>query len=266
MDGNRAGWKRNLSQTAAEAVLLLLQATLAFLPFMMLFPCISVPFFTAAERARTNFRTWWSSWRRRDAPAADQPTESPSSAAGLHVAVHISKSALSAGVIQCSAFRCIDRLPLTWGQMLHCLAHEDASKDSSDSLRSQMEATLSSCPFQDFFWECSPVSAHRLSTPFHFVMIDATGSLLHRRAASTEFIEHLAPAHAKGRLATAFPNLGYDATLIAPTRQGGTPSHVYGHLASFVRGAPAAQQAELWRVVSLETQRALQEDPEATVP
>ena len=52
---------------------------------------------------------------------------------------------------------------------------------------------------------------------------------------------------AQGRDVMSFPNVGGDATLVAPREAG--PRGAYGHMAAFVRGAPAAQQVALWAAV-----------------
>ena len=49
-----------------------------------------------------------------------------------------------------------------------------------------------------------------------------------------------------------FYNLGRDALLVAPCENG--PRVTHAHLASFVRGAPAAQVEALWYQVSKQSQ------------
>lgn len=190
-------------------------------------------------------------------PACIRPVIAGTDNASLPSAeVDIVKCPLSSAVVQYSAFDRTSRLPLSWGAVLDRLAKLDPV------LCTELHQALCSCPFQDFFWECSPVSHSSLDKPFQFVMIDAGGSLRRRTASPSDFHQHLATAESRGRLATAFSNLGNDAKLIAPTQHPGTATAVYGHLASFVDAAPAGQQSELWRIMAKEIQHALEVTPE----
>lgn len=119
---------------------------------------------------------------------------------------------------------------------------------------------LRSCPFDDFYWECSPVSSQTVSSPFEFVLINARGALRRRRVCPTDFSEHL--SNARGQFCTAFPNLGGDAMLVVPTQQPRIHPSVYGDLASFVRGAQQAQIAALWHQVRLTMLEALRGFPD----
>ena len=56
-----------------------------------------------------------------------------------------------------------------------------------------------------------------------------------------------------------FENLGGDALLLAPRRVG--PLDAYGHLAAFVRRAPAPQVRELWQRTASVVRERLGEDP-----
>ena len=57
----------------------------------------------------------------------------------------------------------------------------------------------------------------------------------------------------------SFSNLGGDATLVVPSPRGQTVA--YGHLAAFVRNAPAAQLRALWRVLGRVAESKLGDDP-----
>lgn len=61
------------------------------------------------------------------------------------------------------------------------------------------------------------------------------------------FISHLAAAYPK--LATTFDNLGKDARLVAPTAPADIDYTAFGHIGSFVGGAPAHVRDALWREV-----------------
>lgn len=201
-------------------------------------------------------------WNDPDAPAV-KPCPSQATATELAI-VRISPVQLSDQAIKYRAFlRPVSgnasEEPLTWRAVLRRWECCDTA------LGAELRRVLGSCPFHDFFWEACPVSWRTLDTPFEFVVIDATGFLNRRPASSQLFDKYLALAVSDGSLAAAFLNLGRDAMLIAPTNEAHTAAHAYGHLASFVRWAPPAQQDELWRVVCHETRIALQADPEATL-
>ncbi len=95
-------------------------------------------------------------------------------------------------------------------------------------------------------WETCPVSASTRDRDYEEVLL-ASPALARRRADSTPFSRSLADAD--GPVAR-FANLGRDACLVVPTPA--AEDEVYTHLASFVRGAPAAQVDALWRAVGEE--------------
>lgn len=57
----------------------------------------------------------------------------------------------------------------------------------------------------------------------------------------------------------SFDNLGGDALLVAPCPI--PASAIYGHLASFVRDAPASQIDEFWRCVACTFERTVSQTP-----
>ena len=132
---------------------------------------------------------------------------------------------------------------------------------------SRFSEVLAGLEFHDFFWECSPVSGQQAAkVPFECVVLDAHGSLASTPASSDDFDEHLNnPKHPGSATVIQFANLGGDAMLVVPrdamAPAGAQRSVVYGHLAAFVRNAPEAQRAELWRVVAENMQSLLQQDP-----
>jgi hypothetical protein len=67
---------------------------------------------------------------------------------------------------------------------------------------------------------------------------------LSRRPDLSAFAEHLDGTTSP---VITFPNLGGDAVLVVPSPVGDLSA--YGHLAAFVRQAPAAQRAALWLAV-----------------
>ena len=119
---------------------------------------------------------------------------------------------------------------------------------------------LAGVAIKDFFWECTPVSGMTAkSQPFECVVLDACGSLSRRQADRSDFDEHFA-SHEGPETAIRFPNLGKDAMMIVPVPVKGIQHGTYNSLASFVRGAPAQQQAELWSALGEELLEQLHAD------
>jgi hypothetical protein len=110
--------------------------------------------------------------------------------------------------------------------------------------RSFFIALLADAPFSAFRWETPPITAASATRPFEFVLLDSPG--LATKPDPDAFAGHFGGAAAKG-MVVSFPNLGNDAILVVPS-PGGPPS-AYGHLAAFVREAPAPQQHALWQLV-----------------
>ena len=80
--------------------------------------------------------------------------------------------------------------------------------------------------------------------PFECVLLDSPA--LARKPDPNAFAEHFGNA-APNEIVLAFPNLGHDALLVVPCPNA-EPS-IYGHLATFVRGAPEPQKHSLWELV-----------------
>lgn len=192
---------------------------------------------------------------------ADQPmedvcfTRTASSASAPSLYFHHRR--LSRTVLHVTVSSVEDGTPLLWRDALNL--HEDCDNGFEEELC----RALCSCPFDDFYWECSPVSSQTVSSPFEFVLIDARAALRRRRVCPTDFSKHL--SNARGQFCTAFPNLGRDAMLVVPTQQPRTHQSVYGDLASFVRGAAQAQIGALWHQVRLTTLEALKGFPDVPV-
>jgi hypothetical protein len=110
-------------------------------------------------------------------------------------------------------------------------------------LRTAFNDALAKAPFQAFRWETPAVTRDSLSRAFEFVVLDAPSLAI---APEPEvFAEHFT---SKSPI-VVFPNLGRDAILVVPTQLG--PASAYGHVAAFVRHAPAAQRDALWREVAI---------------
>ncbi len=112
------------------------------------------------------------------------------------------------------------------------------------AFRSFFNARLAESPFSAFRWETPAVTAATVDRPFEFVLIDSPS--LARRSDRSAFAEHFDKENDTG--VVTFPNLGRNAVLVVPCPQG--PDEAYGHLAAFVRAAPASQCDVLWRAVA----------------
>jgi hypothetical protein len=104
-------------------------------------------------------------------------------------------------------------------------------------------ALLADVPYSAFRWETPGATTTTLARPFEFVVLDAPG--LAPRPDVEAFAEHFPGAPEPG--VVEFPNLTGDAILVVPSPL--TAHAAYGHLAAFVREAPAAQRCALWQRV-----------------
>jgi hypothetical protein len=114
---------------------------------------------------------------------------------------------------------------------------------ADEEFRSLFNDVLAGSRFTAFRWETPPVSAATVTRQFEFVLMDSPA--LTRPADPRAFAAHFAGAG--DAAVVVFPNVGRDAVMVAPCPIA-APS-VYGHLAAFVRGAPAAQRQALWHAV-----------------
>jgi hypothetical protein len=123
-----------------------------------------------------------------------------------------------------------------------------------EAFGSLFNALLADSPYSAFRWETPSVSAESASRPFECVLLDDPD--LARPADPAPFAAQF--RQLQGNV-VSFANLGGDAILVAP-RPIADPS-AYGHLAAFVRHAPAQQQSALWRSVGEAMQRRLSKKP-----
>jgi hypothetical protein len=114
---------------------------------------------------------------------------------------------------------------------------------------------LAAAPYSAFRWETPPITSATAERPFEFMLLDSPG--LARTPDEHAFAEHFRAAN--GRLVIEFANLGRDAIMIVPCPLG--PGVAYGHLAAFVRQAPAEQCDVLWQRVGGALARRLSEKP-----
>eukprot|EP00521_Asterionellopsis_glacialis_P008768 CAMPEP_0195283454 /NCGR_PEP_ID=MMETSP0707-20130614/1995_1 /TAXON_ID=33640 /ORGANISM="Asterionellopsis glacialis, Strain CCMP134" /LENGTH=188 /DNA_ID=CAMNT_0040342625 /DNA_START=457 /DNA_END=1023 /DNA_ORIENTATION=+ len=123
-----------------------------------------------------------------------------------------------------------------------------------------LSESIRQCPYRAVFFETKGVNAsnaHRKQ--FEFVLVDAPSlfKFAETRPNPSAFAEHLPQVSSSSSpdddAGAVFSNLGGDATLVAPRNVMGSQHDVtYSHLAAFLRGAPAHQSNDLWRMVATE--------------
>lgn len=124
------------------------------------------------------------------------------------------------------------------------------------AFRSYFNSLLADSPYAAYRWETPAVSRANANRPFEFVLIDYPR--LARRVDAGAFAEYFSEPHARDAIA-AFPNLAGDAVLIVPCPA--QEIDIYGHLASFVRGAAEAQTSAFWQSVGEALHARLDEKP-----
>ena len=136
--------------------------------------------------------------------------------------------------------------PATFGDVLQ--AWQD-----NDRFRSWFNSLLAASPFTAFRWETPGINQATRDRPFEFVLLD--DPRLARHPDVNAFAKYFSNANNKG-IAT-FANLGGDAVLVVPIPL--VEDDAYGHLAAFVRHAPAEQCHALWQAVGVAMTKRLHE-------
>jgi hypothetical protein len=108
-----------------------------------------------------------------------------------------------------------------------------------------LNSLLSEAPFAAYFWETPPMTSATADQAFEFVLV-ASSQLARSDPDPRAFESQFASEGERGGVVT-FPNLGGDATLVAPCPLG--PLSAYPHLAAFAREAPSAQRLTFWKAV-----------------
>jgi hypothetical protein len=137
-----------------------------------------------------------------------------------------------------------DSSPVSFAEVLRRWQHEA-------EFRSFFNALLADAPFAAFRWETPPITTETADRSFEFVLLESPG--LAREPDPNSFAENF--QNAGNSTMVKFPNLGKDAIMIVPCPNG-VPS-AYGHLAAFVREAPALQRHALWEMVGAAMERRL---------
>lgn len=127
---------------------------------------------------------------------------------------------------------------------------------SEEEFRLLFLKLLADAPYEAFRWETPPITSNNSQRPFEFVLLDSPGLA---RQPEPEAFDAQFRAARPGEMAIEFANLGKDAVLVVPCPLG--PHSAYGHLAAFVRHAPALQQHALWSLVGQAMERRLSDKP-----
>ena len=112
---------------------------------------------------------------------------------------------------------------------------------------------LSQSTFTAFRWETPVLTREKASRNFEFVLVDAA-SFSRRRTNPSAFSKYFSDLS----IAT-FPNLGGDSLMIVPCPE--IKADVYGHFASFLRGAPESQIVDLWKTIGAQVISRLDDKP-----
>lgn len=113
---------------------------------------------------------------------------------------------------------------------------------------------LSDCGFEAFFWENKPVTHANLFETYECSLVNSNtlaGVSPNLRAFGSYFTGE--------KQVVSFPNLGGDATLIAPCPVANPD--VYTHIGKFVREAPEDQISEFWKATAGKMMRHLRDEP-----
>jgi len=122
------------------------------------------------------------------------------------------------------------------------------------AFRAWFSTLLADSPYAAFRWETPGVTIATASQAFEFVLLDAP--TLAREPDPEAFAAHFETARIS---VVDFANLSGDATLVVPCPL--ADDSAYGHLAAFVRFAPAEQIDALWRTVGDAMARRLSAKP-----
>ena len=151
---------------------------------------------------------------------------------------------------------------ITWYQLKnneHLLSFGEAIElwRTDQTFRDFYNRLLAESPYSAFRWETPVLTSETADDPFEFVLID-TPSFAIRRTDSYSF-DQFFTSNDENEGVVCFKNLGGDATLIVPSPRG-DHSH-YGHLAAFVRNAPASQVDALWQTIGQTVKQKISNTP-----
>ena len=125
---------------------------------------------------------------------------------------------------------------------------------NSDAFRSFYNNILANSVYKGFFWETPPQTKSTINQPFEFVLVKSN-RLPEIKADPRPFSEHFNTNDS----IISFPNLGSDAQLIVPTPM--AENDAYPHFGAFIRKANEEQKHQLWKEISKQYQRLLNDAP-----
>lgn len=115
--------------------------------------------------------------------------------------------------------------------------------EKSAGCRRFFTTLIAESEFRGLTWETPSLCRSGLSKRFEFVITDSP-LLVSSGVDPKPFSEHFR-SQPQAESVLIFPNLGGDALLVVPRQVG--EAKVYGHLASFLRGAPEEQTERFWQ-------------------
>lgn len=140
-----------------------------------------------------------------------------------------------------------ERSPVSNRQFLQLLKEES-------SFRSFYNEFLIGLGFDAFFWENKPMLNSNLDAEYECNVIN-TDFL----AGKSPDVQTFRSYFKEDREVVTFPNLGKDATLIAPCPV--DQNRGYAHIGTFIREAPVAQIQAFWKRVGQEMLSEMKDDP-----
>jgi hypothetical protein len=115
----------------------------------------------------------------------------------------------------------------------------------NEEFRAFFIAELAATAYPAFFWEMPPIRRGHWEIDYEYVAI-RSDDLEHLRPDAGALESKLSSA-SSSKSVVSFRNLGGDAFLVAPKQISGL--ECYGHIAAFVRSAPAVQRQDLFQTL-----------------
>jgi hypothetical protein len=116
---------------------------------------------------------------------------------------------------------------------------------SDKTFRDFFNDVLAQSDFAAYRWETPVLNSNTVNHPFEFVLLNSP-EFCRRKTDPNAFREYFVASDSDQGI-VSFENLGGDAKLIVPSPR--TDDTAYGHLAAFIRNAPATQVDALWQIV-----------------
>ena len=113
------------------------------------------------------------------------------------------------------------------------------------SFRKFFSSSIVDSGFPGLRWETPPLTRDSLARDFEFALINSPSFCCRKTDPETFRLQFSAAGDQK---VITFKNIGGDATMVVPVPLVGDDH--YGHLASFLRGAPDSQVHSLWQTVA----------------